>query len=174
MRSYDRTGNLLGALALAIGDAMRAAVEDASGHGLAATAALATAGAYPGESIDAMRRTLRLSAAGTTRVADRLQADNLIERRVGAGDGRSRAVVLTDAGRRRAGRALDARRAVLQRALAPLSAKERRELARLLGMMLMTLTPDRETCDHTCRLCDMEACPQHACPVELAALRAER
>lgn len=170
----DRACNLLGALAVAVGDAIGVAVEEASRHGVTAAAALATVAAYPREPVDALRRTLLLSAAGATRLIDRLQADGLIERRAGKGDGRSRAVVLTDTGRKRAGSVLVARRAVLSRALAPLSSDDRLELARLLEVMLVTLTPDRGTCDHTCRLCDIAACPQDACPVELAALRTER
>jgi MarR family transcriptional regulator, negative regulator of the multidrug operon emrRAB len=173
MRSDNRTANLLGAFAIALGDAMRAAVEQASRHGLTGSAALVTIATYPGEPLDALRRTLGLSAAGATRLADRLQGDGLIERRADLGDGRSRAVVLTDAGAERARSVLEARRSVLLRALAPLSAEERDELARLLEGMLSALTPDRETCDRTCRLCDLAACPQDMCPVERPAVRAE-
>lgn len=173
MQSGDRTNNLLGALAVALGDAMRAAVEDASGHGLSASAALATAAAYPGEPVDSLRRTLGLSAAGATRLVDGLQARGLVERRSGSGDGRSRAVVLTEAGRERADRVLEARHAVLSRALTPLSEAERSELARMLAAMLTALTLDRATCDRTCRLCDIAACPQEICPVELAGRRVE-
>lgn len=174
MRSDDRTRNLLGALVVALGDATRTSVEEASGHGVTASAALATAVAYPGESVDALRRTLGLSAAGTTRLVDGLQADGLVERRASLDDGRSRAIVLTDAGRECADRVLEARRAVHSRALAALSKRERNELARMLDAMLTALTPDRSTCDRTCRLCDIAACPQNICPVERAALHAER
>src|SRR5687768_14647348 len=121
MPSNARTSNLLGALVVALGDATRTSVEKASGHGVTASAALATALAYPGMSVDALRRTLGLSAAGATRLVDGLQADGLVERRASLGDRRSRAVVVTDAGRKSARRVLDARRRVHSRALAPLS-----------------------------------------------------
>jgi MarR family transcriptional regulator, negative regulator of the multidrug operon emrRAB len=169
----DRIANMLGALVVALGDCVRAAVESTSGHGLSAAAALTTVAAYPGETLDALRRTLGLSAPGASRLADRLQADGLIERQPGADDARSRVIVPTDAGHARARAALDARHAALVRALTPLSADERDQLAHLLEVMLSALTPDRETCDHTCRLCDIATCPQHICPVELAALRSE-
>lgn len=173
MSNDDRTGNLVGALAIALGDALRLDLENASGRGITACAALATAFAYPGETVDALRRTLGLSAAGATRLVDGLQADKLVERRAELEDGRSRAVVLTEAGRKQARAVLAARRAVLSRAMAPLSKRERGELARMLNVMLAALTPDRETCDRICRLCDVNRCPQNICPVELAALRTE-
>jgi MarR family transcriptional repressor of emrRAB len=157
MHSDDRTNNLLGALVVALGDAMRTSVEKASGRGVTAAAALATAFAFPGKSVDHLRRILGLSAAGATRLVD----------------GRSRAVLLTEAGSKYADGVLEARRAVYSRALAALSADERHQLARMLDSMLTALTPDRATCDRTCRLCDIAECPQDICPVELAALRTE-
>jgi MarR family transcriptional regulator, negative regulator of the multidrug operon emrRAB len=173
MDTDDRTGNLLGALVVALGDAMRASVELASGRGVTASAALATAQFSPGKSVDALRRTLGLSAAGATRLVDKLQADGLVERRAGLDDGRERAVLLTDAGAACADKVLEARRVVHARALAALSTEERNLFARMLDTMLTALTPDRATCDRTCRLCDLAACPQDICPVELAALRVE-
>lgn len=174
MDSDDRTNNLLGALVLALGDAMRTNVEGASGHGVTAAAALATAFAFPGRSVDHLRKIVGLSAAGATRLVDRLQADGLVERRASLEDGRSRAVSLTAAGMRSAGAVLEARRTVYARALAALSTGERRQLERMLDIMLTALTPDRATCELTCRLCDISACPQDICPVELAALQAEK
>ncbi|MGK9167163.1 MarR family transcriptional regulator [Inquilinus limosus] len=173
MHSDDRTNNLLGALVVALGDAMRASVEKASGHGLTASAALATAFFYPGKSVDVLRRILGLSGAGATRLIDGLQANGLVERRASLDDRRSRAVLLTEAGSKCADEVLKARRAVYSRALAALSTDERNQLARMLDSMLTALTPDRATCDRTCRLCDIAACPQDICPVELAALRVE-
>lgn len=169
----DRTANLLGAFVVALSDAVRTDIERASHLGLSAAATLATTAAYPGESLDALGRTLGLSAAGTSRLADRLQADGLLERQSAPGDARSRVLVLTNAGRERARVLLDARRAALLRALTSLSAEERDQLTHLLELMLTALTSDRECCDHTCRLCDIAICPQDTCPVELAALRAE-
>lgn len=173
MGNDHRTGNLLGALVVALGDATRTNLEEVSERGITACAALATTFAYPGKSVDTLRRTLGLSAAGATRLVDGLHADKLVERRADLDDGRSRAVVLTNAGRKEAETVLKARRDVLSQALAPLSKRERGELARMLVVMLTALTPDRSTCDRTCRLCDIARCPQDICPVELAAVRTE-
>src|SRR5688572_29915714 len=136
MDSDDRTNNLLGALIVALGDAMRTNVESASGHGVTAAAALATAFAFPGRSVDHLRKIVGLSAAGTTRLVDKLQADGLIERRASLDDGRSRAVLLTEAGSRSADAVLKARRSVYSGALAVLSMRERRQLERMLDNML--------------------------------------
>jgi DNA-binding MarR family transcriptional regulator len=124
--------------------------------------------------VDHLRKIVGLSAAGTTRLVDKLQADGLIERRASLADGRSRAVTLTRAGSRSADAVLKARRTVYANALAVLSVRERKQLERMLDAMLTALTPDRATCEMTCRLCDIAACPQDVCPVELAALHAEK
>lgn len=174
MSSDQRVNNLLGALVVALADAMRIDIESVSGQGVTAAAALATVLAFPDRPIDHLRKIVGLSAAGTTRLVDKLQADGLIERRASLDDGRARAVLLTAAGAKSAEAVLEARRLVFSRALAVLSAHQQEQLADMLDAMLTALTPDRATCELTCRLCDIAACPQDICPVELAALRAER
>jgi MarR family transcriptional repressor of emrRAB len=57
---------------------------------------------------------------------------------------------------------------VLNGLMERLTAEDRREFTRLLETILPLLTPDRETSDHICRLCQLAACPQDRCPVELA------
>jgi DNA-binding MarR family transcriptional regulator len=172
-KSDEWMANLLGAFALALTDGIRRSIETASRLGFTDSAALATVAASPAEPLDCLARTLRLSGAGTSRLVDRLQTEGLMMRRTGDSDNRSRAVVLTDAGLERANLVLASRRTALLRALTPLSAEEREALGRLLETMLTALTPDRETSEHTCRLCDIAVCPKDICPVELAALRTE-
>jgi DNA-binding MarR family transcriptional regulator len=170
-----RTANLLGALVVALGDALRDATEAASAHGAMAPAALATIANSPGESLDSLRRTLRLTPSGAGRLVDRLQADGLVERRPAAsGDGRAIALVLTGKGQRVADALLVERRRVLEHALELLSPAERQALTPVLEKLLYGLVPDREHCDHTCRLCDFDDCPQDICPVEQAAIQAEQ
>jgi len=139
-----------------------------------APAALASIANAPGDSLDALRRTLRLTPSGAGRLVDRLQADGLVERQPGSsGDGRSIALVLTEKGQRIADSLLAERRRVLRGALGLLSPGEREALTPVLEKLLYGLTPDRERCDHTCRLCDFDDCPQDICPVEQAAVQAE-
>ena len=89
------------------------------------------------------------------------------------GDDRRAVIVkLTAQGRREAQRIVAARGGILDGMVARLESAERRELTRLLEKILPMLTPDRESCDHICRLCELAACPQDRCPVELAVPRA--
>lgn len=169
----DRTENLLGAFAVALTDAIRESTETASGQNITGAAALATVIAYPGESVDALAKTVGLSAAGSSRLIDKLEGEGLVRREGNRTDARSRVIVPTKAGTDRARSLLDARRAVVGRALEGLDEEDRVRLATLLEVMLNALTPDRRTCDRTCRLCDISACPQDICPVEMAALAQE-
>jgi MarR family transcriptional repressor of emrRAB len=165
-----RLPNLLGAFALALSDDVRAAVEASAGLAAGAPAALNTILAYPGESLDALGKTLRLTPSGTGRLVDRLVAAGLVERRAGASDQRFIALHLTPRGLDEAERMLAARRSALLRPLSSLTSKERALLEGMLGRMLYSMTPHRERCDYICRLCEIAACPQHICPVEMAAL----
>ena len=80
----DRLANLLGVTALAATDRLRSAVEADLGSGGSGPAALVHLQAYPGESVEALRRVLGISQPATVRIADRLAAAGLLERRPGA------------------------------------------------------------------------------------------
>jgi DNA-binding MarR family transcriptional regulator len=83
-----------------------------------------------------LARTLMLSPAGMTGRLDRLEAAGLVERRASPGDRRSVTITLTDTGRARVDAAVTDHVATEARALAPLSAAERRTLDRLLRALL--------------------------------------
>jgi MarR family transcriptional repressor of emrRAB len=63
---------------------------------------------------------------------------------------------------------------VLRDAVGELSPAERKALTGALEKVLARITRDRAHADQMCRLCDLAACPQRACPVELAARDHER
>jgi DNA-binding MarR family transcriptional regulator len=168
-----RLENLLGALALALSDAITATVETATGHGGAMGAALAVLAQEPGLGIEQLRIPLGRTQSATVRVVDQLAAEGYAERRPGR-DQRSVAVVLTAKGREAAARVLASRERVLSAALAGLGPAERRALTGTLEKVLRGVTPDRAHADQICRLCDVAACPGPACPVELAARASER
>src|SRR5689334_16992466 len=94
MSSDARTGNLLGALALALSDAMTEVTEQCAHHGAAGPGALVSIANYPAISIERLRRVLHLSHSGTVRLIDRLVADDLVARSPGA-DQRSVSLQLT-------------------------------------------------------------------------------
>ncbi len=165
--SSARTANLLGALVTALNDEMESATTRVVAHGAAFPAAVASMLGEPGMSIEQLRKILGLSHSGTVRLVDCLESDGLVERKAGS-DGRTAALHLTAAGRRRAREVLDARRTALAEALALLSVAEQGQLARLTEKLLGGLTRDRLHSDHICRLCDLAVCPEDTCPVDCA------
>jgi MarR family transcriptional repressor of emrRAB len=171
MASDERASNLLGALALTLADRMQAAIRDGAGVAGSDAAALVTLCNYAeGERLDLLRRALHLSHPAVVRVADRLQARGLVERRPSDRDGRAVALRLTPAGRRVADAALAARAQATARALATLDPPQRRALEAMLERMLCAETTDAIASYVICRLCDPDACGHPArCPVTQAA-----
>ncbi|MBW4652744.1 MAG: MarR family transcriptional regulator [Kaiparowitsia implicata GSE-PSE-MK54-09C] len=161
----ERTLNLLGAVALGLVDVLAMDVTAQAGHGGEAPAALVTLGAEPGLSINALRQILNLSHPGTVRLVDRLEADDLVQRRAGS-DGRTLALFLTEAGRDRRSAILSARRQSLNRAMQALSPGDRQHLAHLLETLLSAMTTSEQRAFALCRLCDEAVCPSDRCPVE--------
>lgn len=156
--------NALGALTLEVAGRVQEAGEAASPHGASVPAALtALHGLTGGQSIDALRRVVGLTHSGAVRLVDRLAAAGLVERRVGA-DGRAVALQLTPEGRRAARRVLARREAALETVLAPLTPRERADLARLHERLLAELGGGRGERRRICRLCDVDACGRD-CPV---------
>jgi MarR family transcriptional repressor of emrRAB len=105
-------------------------------------------------------------------VVDQLAADGYAERRPGR-DQRSIAVFLTAKGAEAAARVLASREQALSDAVSPLTAGERKALTGALEKVLAQITSDRAHADLICRLCDLAACPQSVCPVDLAACAAQ-
>ncbi len=165
-----RTLNLLGVLSLGLVDGLKAAVESKIGYGGEIPAALVTLGSQPGISVNALSKVLGLSHPGTVRLVDRLTGKGLAERRSGS-DGRTLAIVLTDAGLERRATVLTARRVQAQGGLHALAQPEKRQLTRLLEKMLAAMTTDEACASSLCRLCEEEVCPQATCPVEQQARR---
>jgi DNA-binding MarR family transcriptional regulator len=161
-----RLANLLGVAVLAAADRMRAAVEAELPAGGAAPAALVHLQAYPGETVEALRRVLAISQPAAVRAVDRLAAAGLIERRPGP-DRRSLALHLTRAGERAADRLLERRTEALDDLLEALAPAERAALLPLLERLVSTLATDRASGLTTCRLCDRAACTSApGCPLE--------
>jgi MarR family transcriptional regulator, negative regulator of the multidrug operon emrRAB len=155
--------NALGALAVEVARRVQDAGESASPHGASVPAALvALHGLTGGQSIDALRHVVGLTHSGAVRLVDRLAVAGLVERRVGA-DGRAVALQLTPEGRRAARRVLARREAALESVLAPLTARDRADLARINERLLRSLTEGQQERRRVCRLCDVEACGRD-CP----------
>ena len=176
----DRLSNVVGALTLAVNDAVRQAAETASGHTDAGPAALTILlTARHGRSVDELRRAVGLTPSGGVRLVDRLVGDGLVERRPGT-DGRSVLVTLTRRGRRVARATLTARAGAIERILAPLDTGQRATLETLVETMLSTHVVEKLRAGTTggwvCRLCDQAACGRDhgACPAANAAAGVSR
>ena len=168
--SLDRTGNLLGALSLAVSDRASAAVADAAGRSESAAAALSALLYFLDRpSVDLLRRVLGLTSSGTVRLLDRLEEAGFVQRGPGP-DGRSTSVSLTAPGRRAAERVAAARAGVLDDALTVLSPDERRELEDLISKVLAGFVRGPGAVRWMCRLCDTHACgrAEDRCPVATA------
>jgi DNA-binding MarR family transcriptional regulator len=172
----DHDLNVVGALAVALGDRIRDATEDAAGMGGPLPAALAALQQWAGgRTVDTLAGGLRLSHSRTVRVIDRLEAEGLARRERDPGDGRGVLVWLTADGERTATRVHAARGAALEAAVAGLAPAERRALAALAEQVLEGVTTGRRAAGAICRLCESHACGHHdgRCPVTRGADAAE-
>jgi len=168
-----RTGNLLGALVLALHDDLEAATGPIVDHGAAFPAALVSIHWQSGLAIEDLRRVLGLSHSGTVRLLKCLEADGSVERKAGK-DARTVALHLTAQGRRQVREILQARQSVMDRALGALTVAERAQFEKLTAKLLGGLTRDLAHSDHICRLCDEASCPDATCPVGCAVAEAPK
>jgi DNA-binding MarR family transcriptional regulator len=170
-RELDRTGNLLGALSLAIADRTSDAVVESVGQSETAAIALSALHDFlDAPSVDLLRRVLGLTPSGTVRLVDRLQDAGYVMRRPGR-DGRSVSVHLTASGRRVAERVSAARAEVLEGALSVLDPDQREALDAAASRVLVGLIRGPGAVRWMCRACDTTACGREAgrCPVANAA-----
>jgi MarR family transcriptional repressor of emrRAB len=165
-RATTRAGNLLGALAIGLGDRLSRATEAAAGRSGARAAALANLAQWPGDTIEDLRHMLGLTHSATVRVIDGLVADGLVER-VRVGGGPAVRPELTEAGRAEARLVLLAREAVLDPLLGQLSPEQVTSLTGVAESLLTALTIDFNAGELICRICELEACPQERCPVAI-------
>jgi DNA-binding MarR family transcriptional regulator len=163
----DRLAQLLGVVALVATDRFRGAIEASLGHGGAHAAALVHLAAHPGEPVGRLADVLGVSQPAAVKIADRLAAEDLLERRPGS-DRRSVALHLTAAGHRTAARLLADRGRELGDLVAVLDAGERRQFERLLERIVSGLADDLPEALRCCRLCDRDACyrPGRDCPLD--------
>jgi DNA-binding MarR family transcriptional regulator len=157
MAMADRLAQLLGVLSLSATDRFRAGVDGTLGRGGAHAATLVHLEAYPGDSVQELATVLGVSQPAAVKLADRLSAGGLMERRQGR-DNRTRALYLTPKGREAAARVLFDRAAELERILAVLGPGERARLEPLLEKLVAALAGDRGGALTVCRMCDRESC----------------
>ena len=171
MTALDRQANLLGALALVVTDQTAQTVAAAAGQSVSAAAALSALHHFLDRpTLDQLRKVLGLTPSGAVRLVDRLADAGLVTRGTG-GDGRSRSVLLTEAGKRAAQQITAARAALLRSVLDELSPAERETLHSLMSQIMASVVGSKEGGAWICRLCDLDACgrPAGHCPAAGAA-----
>lgn len=171
MTALDRQANLLGALALVITDQTAQAAAAAAGQSASAAAALSALHHFLDHpTLDRLHKVLGLTPSGAVRLVDRLAAAGLVTRGTGR-DGRSRSVVLTEAGERVAQQITAARATLLSSVLSDLSAAERETLHALMSRVMAGVVRRKEGGAWICRLCDLGACGRASghCPTANAA-----
>jgi MarR family transcriptional repressor of emrRAB len=170
--ALDPGANVVGALALVLADRTTEAIGAAAGQAeSAATALSALLHFLDRPTIETLRQVLGLTHSGAVRLVDRLVAAGYVSRQPGP-DARGTALALTAAGHAAATRVSAARAAVLEQALAPLSAAERATFTALAGKVLGGFVRGPGATRWICRLCDTTACGAQAgrCPARNAAV----
>lgn len=161
----DRTGNLLGALALAVTDKIRDVTAQAAGQGGMVPAALVQVGSEAGQSIDHLRRRLGLSHSASVRVVMQMEAKGwLTKSRANEKDARMATLHLTIEGQAAMAQIVAQRRAFLQSLVGPLTGVEQERLTALLETILSRVIQTDDEAEQACRLCDLSSCPQDRCP----------
>jgi MarR family transcriptional regulator, negative regulator of the multidrug operon emrRAB len=162
-------GNILGAFARALSDKMDKAARNVAGLSNSGCYAIVTIGSEPNSSIETLRRMLALEHSSLVRMINRLEKSGLIKRSRGLrGDLREVRITLTDDGEHCFSRILEARRQILDEVTGRLDEEERGLVARLMNKLMQSVVDPGDDQHYVCRLCDLEACPQERCPVNLA------
>ena len=120
----------------AVARAAEAHAEAAAGLGVGPQLVLKAVAELGPSSQRALSDALRIDRSVMVGLCDGLERAGLVRRERVAGDRRAYAVTLTDAGRERLAVAERGAPALVETALAPLSAEERDQLAALLGRLL--------------------------------------
>lgn len=132
----QRARYLFGAVSMALGDEITRAAAALLPETGSATIALEMIGFEPGLSIRSLAEGVRLSHPGAVRLVDRLEADELVERRANPKDGRIRSLHLTTKGQTALVGVLTAREFVLSRRVAPLTKDQLSKLGEMSEQML--------------------------------------
>jgi DNA-binding MarR family transcriptional regulator len=157
-----RVANMLGGLAVAIGDELAAGSREA---------ALVALDSHPAGTVTDLSRALGRSHSATVRLLDGLERDGLVRRSPG-NDARSIRLELAAAGSAAAERVRAARARVLDGLVDALGDRDVDRLEPLLERVLAASAVDADSRWRICRLCEEPRCETgHSCPVDAAAPR---
>lgn len=166
-----RLGNLLGALALALTDEIRQAMDEELAMTGSAAAALLMVGVEEDITIERIAKQLHLAQPTMVRTIALLEEQRLV-RKERTADRRVRQLSLTTKGKQKAARLLDRRARILGRYVDALDTGERLDLGDALEKLLAAAVRQEDQKYTICRLCNEAICGPEECPVERGALRA--
>jgi MarR family transcriptional regulator, negative regulator of the multidrug operon emrRAB len=163
-----RLENLLGALAVAVADRVRVAVEDQLGAGGSAAAVLMMIGVEPHISAEAIARQLNVAQPTVVQALGALQERGLVKKESGT-DCRVRELTLTKPGAQMVASMLERRAAILAPLIRGLGDRERAALTQVIETILIAtvVRPDEKFL--ICRFCNEHECGPEDCPVEVGA-----
>ena len=170
-RQDERLENLLGALAVALGERVQERMAEASGCSPMAVAAL--------QWIDRGRdlrpcdlvKALEISAPAGSQLIRSLIAAGLVHRARYAHDQRRWALGLTELGRRRMAQGVYARAKLVREIVETIPFPWRLRLIRIVERLLARMVDSRQAVTQLCRHCDWSICrhePVEPCPVAIA------
>ena len=155
-----RDRNVVAAWAIAVTDAVRAAVEESTGMSASGPAAVVAIVADPGLSIDELRRVLGLTHPGTVRLVDRLVENGWVTREHGVG--RTVRLMPTESGLAAERRLAAAREKAVADLLSVMPERDVHLVAGLVRPVLGTTIDDVDAMRRLCRLCNRDVCSD--CP----------
>jgi MarR family transcriptional regulator, negative regulator of the multidrug operon emrRAB len=162
-----RLANLLGAFACGLSDRLQQIAEDATNQTASIPAALVQIGSFADGSLSELQSSLASSQSNTTRIVQKMKSLGLADVvNSDSSDKRELKIVLTTDGQHLKKKVLSERQKQLTSLLTDMADEHKKILEDFLETALTILTPDRSSSDHTCRYCDIEACPQDICPAE--------
>lgn len=160
--------NLMGAVAIAIGDTIQKTVEETTGHSASFPAALVMISRYPSLTVDLLGQYLQLSQSGAARLVERLVQQKLVERQRGE-DRRFVQLQLTPAGRAMVQAIQQAKVEAVSEVLKPLALQEQHQLLCLLSKLAGQSSGTELNEEYICRFCDVQVCPLPVCTERVQA-----
>ena len=142
----------LGALALAVADSIASVSASFSPSG-PGTAVMVLLSMEPGLPISVLATSIGLSQGGTVRLIDRLEREQLVERRRQITDRRARFIHLTNSGKKITDALLKAREQVISECISPLSPNDLDILGMLSERLLVANGFDKDGSVSLCHLC---------------------
>lgn len=166
MNNEHYLGNLIGAFATNIANRIEEQVATLGGRSLNHESALVAIHYHPNDTIDTLSKVLGLSHSGAVRLVDTLTKENLVVRHKSTADARSVVLCVSQKGKLRVEKILQARQKVTAQILSQYNEEEKQAIAQLLEPAMSKLAKEPIAARRVCRLCNEDVCRSMGCPVE--------